>query len=254
MKQKLLITLMLAVMLVLGRNVWGQEALLNRTFEIYRYNETGTEVNYPTSATIPSVTASTLNTRATLPYTQVFEVGLGDITFYNVSGSTKRWYWNSTSQCASVNGFNSGELEEDWLILPSINLDNYEWEYLTFDSWYNYGTDDADNYLKLMYATDYAGDPTTATWTELSFTAPSTTTTWTSSGVVDLNSITGTDVVLAFKYHYNAGMYRWWSIDNISIQQCLVTFQVDMSEQSVSPNGVHIAGNFNQAFWDPAGI
>ena len=123
---------------------------------------------------------------ATLPYSETFDTDLSGVYTYSVSGATKEWYYSSG--VAVANGYNSGDVEEDWLILPSINLDNYTSEFINFDTEYSFGTDDANNYLKLMYSTDYAGtgDPTSATWTELSYTQPASSGTQTNSGNVDL--------------------------------------------------------------------
>ncbi|MFO8067600.1 MAG: choice-of-anchor J domain-containing protein, partial [Bacteroidales bacterium] len=154
----------------------------------------------------------------TLPYSEPFDVDLGDCYTYSVTGSTKNWEHNSTGGTAQMNGFNSGETEEDWLILPGITLNNENYS-LSFDSWWNYGTDDANNYLKLYYSTDYAGvgDPSVATWTELSYTQPAASLTWTSSSYIDLSAIAGSPVWIGFKYNYEAGSYRYWQIDNLSI-------------------------------------
>ena len=138
----------------------------------------------------------------TLPYSEQFASDLGDCYVKSVSGDTKEWNWNSGGY-AQMNGYNSGVTEEDWLILPGIDFDSYSSEVMSFDSWYKYGTDDANNYLKLLYSTNYSGigDPTSATWTELSFTHPSAAETWTSSGNIDLSGISGTSVYIAFKYN-----------------------------------------------------
>jgi len=151
----------------------------------------------------------------TLPYEENFDTDLGDCYTYSVTGDTRNWYW--TSGYAKMNGYNSGEVEEDWLILPGIDFDG-SYDYMRFDTWGNYGSDDENNYLKLMYSTDYSGlgDPSTATWTEISFTQPSANATWTSSGNIWLSEIPGS-AYIAFKYHYEAGSYKWWQVDNILI-------------------------------------
>ena len=156
----------------------------------------------------------------TLPYNETFDTDLGDCYTYSVSGNTKEWFWNSGGW-ADMNGYNSGETEEDWLIVPGIDFDSYIGEFMTFDTWYKYGTDDTSNYLKLFYSADYPGlgDPSGSTWTELTFTHPAASETWTSSGTVDLSSISGTTVYIAFKYNYSSGSYRNWRVDNISIQE-----------------------------------
>ena len=154
----------------------------------------------------------------TLPYIETFDDGLGDCFVFSVSGHTKTWIWNSNGW-AQMNGFDSGDVEEDWLILPGINFDNYQLEIMTFDTWKRFGQDDDDNYLKLLYSSDYAGtgDPTAATWTELAFNQPAAEQAWTASGSIDLSLISGEDVRVAFKYRYEPGKYRLWQIDNIYI-------------------------------------
>ena len=177
----------------------------------------------------------------TIPYTQAFAADLGDCYTYSVSGATKDWYHDDSegnpSGSAACNGWNTGDLEEDWLILPGINLDSYSNETMTFESWYKFGTDDADNYLKLQYSTDYTGlgDPSLATWSDLSYTQPSAAETWTASGNVDLSGIVGTSVWIAFKYHYNSGSYRQWNIDNISIIEGTPALEASFTASPVSP-------------------
>ena len=163
------------------------------------------------------LTVNAVPQTTTLPYTEDFATDLGQNYIYNVLGATKEWY--HTGYSASMNGYNSGETEEDWLILPGINFDDYSNEVMTFDSWYNYGNDDANNYLKLVYSTDYAGigDPSSATWTEIPYTQPASSNTWSGTGDIDLSGITGSMVYIAFKYHYEPGSYRSWSVDNFSI-------------------------------------
>ncbi len=153
----------------------------------------------------------------TIPYLEEFTTDLGDMYAYSVSGDTKEWYHESDK--ATMNGYTSGDTEEDWLILPGINLDNYANEFMNFNSWWQYGNEDTDNYLKLVYSTNYSGfgDPSTATWTELTFTQPALAEEWASSGDIDLSAIVGTSVHIAFKYNYTDGNYRRWSVDDINI-------------------------------------
>jgi hypothetical protein len=157
----------------------------------------------------------------TIPYTENFNQNLGDCFVYSVSGPSKIWNHSifEDNGYAQMNGFNSGDIEEDWLILPGINFDNYENEILTFGTWWRYGDDDDDNYLKLMYSSDYPGngDPSGFTWSELTFARPVEEQTWTGSGNIDLSAIVGELVYLGFKYRYEPGNYKWWQVDNISI-------------------------------------
>ncbi len=156
-----------------------------------------------------------------LPYIETFDQDLGDCYVYSVSGPTKYWIHSTFDDngFASMNGFNSGDLEVDWLILPGINFDFYTNESMSFDTWFRYGEDNETNYLKLYYSADYpgTGDPGTATWTELEFTRPAEEQTWVSSGDIDLSGITGELVYIGLKYQYEPDNYRWWQVDNISI-------------------------------------
>jgi hypothetical protein len=166
-----------------------------------------------TTVPLPAVTA--------LPYTETFDDDLGDCYVYSVLGPTKYWIHSTFDDngFASMNGFNSGDLEVDWLILPGINFDSYANELMTFDTWYRFGEDDDNNYLKLFYSADYpgTGDLSSSSWVEITFATPGEEQVWASSGNIDLSGITGEMVYIGFKYHYEPGTYRWWQVDNISI-------------------------------------
>lgn len=156
-----------------------------------------------------------------LPYAENFDEDLGNCYVYSVSGPTKLWNYATfvDNGYAQMNGFNSGDIEEDWLILPGINFDDYDNEVMTFDTWWRFGEDDDSNYLKLFYSSNYpgTGDPTASTWTELSFTQPTEEQTWGPSGDIDLSGISGELIYIGFKYRYESGQYKWWQVDNISI-------------------------------------
>ena len=153
-----------------------------------------------------------------LPYQETFDNDLGDCYTFSVSGDTRFWNWNSGGT-AQMNGFDSGDIEEDWLILPGIDFTVYDDVTMTFDAWYRFGADDEDNFLKLLYSTNYEGlgDPTVASWTEIIFEKPSSENSWENTGNIDLSGITGSSVWIAFQYRYEPGSYRWWQIDNINI-------------------------------------
>lgn len=168
----------------------------------------------------------------TLPYTEDFAAGFGLCYTYSVSGPAQYWKHSSGGEYAYMNGYNTGVLEEDWMILPAVDFSAYTNARLSFESYMNYGADDADNYFKLVYSTDYAGigDPTLATWTELAFAYPAEVSVWTPSGTIDLSAITGSAVYLAFQYHYNPEFYRSWQIDNISIVNLPLGIEKPVSE------------------------
>jgi hypothetical protein len=188
----------------------------------------GTTVYYVIDATDDDLDTTTSSEQSytviapattTIPYTEDFSAGWGQTYRYDIAG-TKPWYIYNNDN-ASCNGYGS-TLEEHWLVLPGINFNNYSNERMTFNTIATYGVIDANNYLKLMYSSNYLGlgDPSSATWTEISFTpappqdpGPGIET---SSGVLDLSGISGTNVYLAFKY-YSTNSPTRWEIDDINI-------------------------------------
>lgn len=208
--------------------VWGQNIYVTPSEIPTHYN--GTTIYYAVYAEGEGgqETSPTYNYMVRpVVYEETFEVDLGECQTYSVSGETKQWV--NISGTAQMYGDNSGDTEEDWLILPSQNLDEQDL-LLSFDSWKRYGVTDANNYLKLYYSSNYPGqgDPTQFTWTELAFTQPETDQVWTPSGTIDLSNITGSSVYIGFKYLYTAGNYVWWDIDNIKLERKTysVTFNV----------------------------
>lgn len=199
----------------------------------------------------------------TVPYSETFDSSLGECYIYTVAG-IKPWFWGTTS--ASANGYQGSNPEEQWLVLPGINFNTQAAERMTFTSYVRYGTVDANNYLKLFYSSDYPGigTPSGYTWNELSFTSPITgavgsTELSAPSGVLDLSSITGTSVYLAFKY-YSTNSASLWRVDNISIYQATPLITVAPStlsgftyvhqagpshEQSFTVSGADLQGNIS---------
>lgn len=153
-----------------------------------------------------------------LPYQESFDEGFGDIYTFSVSGDSKTWL-HSNGGYAYMNGHNTGDLEDDWLILPGVNISYYSNVTLSFDLLKQYGYEDDNNYLKLLYSTNYTGigNPLTASWNELPFSMPVDEQNWENSGDVDIDFIQGEQVYIALRYHYDVGAYRLWQVDNISI-------------------------------------
>lgn len=90
----------------------------------------------------------------------------------NISGTSTDWFISSFSGnfYSRISAFNSSNSEADvWLVTPPINLDNTTGEQLSFDleAAFDNGT-----ILSVYVSTDYAGDPTTATWQILDATIP----------------------------------------------------------------------------------
>ncbi|WP_460220230.1 DUF5689 domain-containing protein [Psychroserpens sp. MEBiC05023] len=90
----------------------------------------------------------------------------------NISGTSTDWFINGFggNNYSRISAFNSGNTEADvWLVTPAIDLDSTTGEELSFDVQPNF--DNGTN-LSVWISTDYAGDPTTATWQLLDATIP----------------------------------------------------------------------------------
>jgi hypothetical protein len=146
------------IVLYAGSNTSYNHTLLNPGTVYYYALWSKDGANYSEAATAMAETWP-LPSYTTLPYTETFDADLGDCYAFSVSGNTRFWMHGAFdgNGYALMNGFNSGELEEDWLILPGINLDNYSAPVMSFETSWNFGSEDDDNYLKLFYSTNYTG-------------------------------------------------------------------------------------------------
>ncbi len=206
---------------VVGANTYTVTGLAENTeysFKIYPYTNSGTNINFKTDGTVPSVTASTLVAPVTIESEDFATCPSADWQIVNQDGDNKLWACDANSMKANGYGATpAGSISDDWLISPVINLNNYTDEILTFETKTQY-TGPA---LKCKYSTNYTGtgNPNSAAWTEFSFT-PATTTTWVSSGNVNLSGISGSAVYIAFHYTSTGTLTNeaasWW-VDNILI-------------------------------------
>jgi hypothetical protein len=237
-------------------------------FKIYPYTNTGAGINYKTDGTAPSASDTT---QAILNTNDFESNGFGTWTTYNLA-SSKNWsvYTGTgayaTTHYTNINGYQGSSIpdtiENDWLISPSLNLVPYTNEKMIFFSWWNFSTE--FNELKLKYSTDYvSGDPTSATWTELTFTKPTSAQVWVPSGFIDLSAINSSNVHLAFHY-LSTSSPRSWSIDEIEITGngvsnptnfnavSVSSTQIDLSWiKNMNNNNVIIARNTSNTFGTP---
>ena len=139
-------------------------------------------------------------------------------TIYSLAGSAD---WNCNNEM-SINAYGADVASDDWLISPAIDLSAYSNEKLSFESWTQY-TDVDFPQLTLKYSTNYtgSGDPSSADWTELSFTTPAENSqTWTSSGEIDISAISGTSVSFALQYISSGtagASSSYWKVDDFVI-------------------------------------
>jgi len=160
-----------------------------------------------------------------LPFLEDFnDQTLGVFNQYSVTGSEQYWYnddYNGTYYAKMSNYNGSVNLEnEDWMITPAINFNNYSNETMNFiSSMMDY--DDNSTFIYLKYSTNYSGsgNPNNASWTDLSSQAnwSSGDYEWIESGDIDLSFINGTSVYIAFVYESQDGSGKTWQIDDVSI-------------------------------------
>ena len=144
----------------------------------------------------------------------------------SVDGDTANtWVTDSFSgdSFAEVNGFGDAVPANDWLISPLIDISGLTAPIVRFANTKNFDdTGLADPEVRFLYSTDYSGigDPTAATWTELSYTASSGGFAETLSGNLDLSGVVGSQVYFAFQYQSTgtgAGATSLWQIDDFFV-------------------------------------
>ena len=158
----------------------------------------------------------------------------GEWTAFDVASPTDKWTF--TAAYALINGYQD-ESDLDWLVSPSIDMDQSTGEAFVFKSRNRFagiaGTVSASNpapnvNIELKYTTNFTGDPQTTTWTTLTlpaaFLASNTTTSTLSTQItntVDVSAINGSDVRFAFRYYGLGGATgstsKEWVIDDIEV-------------------------------------
>ena len=155
---------------------------------------------------------------ANISYNEGFsDCSTHDWTVATVGAETE---WICGSGYFEANAWGSSGTADDYLISPSFNMDTQTNEILSFNSLTQYA--DTSPQISLLYTTNYTGDPSTTTWvSSLSPTWPgSNSNVSTSSGNIDISSISGTAVHFAFRYTSTgtgSGSTEKWRIDDISI-------------------------------------
>jgi hypothetical protein len=186
-------------------------------FKIYPYTNGAADIDYKNDGTAPAATATTPD--ISIIEAINFEDGWGDWQRISIVGA-QEWEIDTEhgvggSSCAKCSGYAGGaNANEDWLISPAMNFDNFTDETLNF---YNAVGYDGPP-LEAMISNDYDGsDPSSATWTDLAYISSPDFFDWTSSGDIDISSLSGSAVYVAFKYTSTATDAATWEIDNIII-------------------------------------
>ena len=158
-------------------------------------------------------------------FSESFSTSLGTFSAFSVTGA-EVWVQYTTpgaQTCAKMSGFSgTSNANEDWLISPSVNLDNYSYETLSFLSAMKFGTP-TDGSFTLLYSSDYtSGDPTLATWTPISVPTANLPTgadwNFVQSGNIDVSSASGSNVHFAIKYISTTSSAATWEITDIKLR------------------------------------
>lgn len=148
----------------------------------------------------------------------------GGFTAYDVvKGEGLNYVWANTAQygwkaSAYVNKTNIPS--ESWLVSPVVNLKKAKQPVLVFDEVYQYTNGAAPtDFLKVRVSSDFNGDVKTASWSELTIPTWSTGADWNfvNTGYIDLSSLCGQSIVIAFVYTSNDTTGPTWEIKNVKV-------------------------------------
>ncbi|RLD81699.1 MAG: hypothetical protein DRJ15_03760 [Bacteroidetes bacterium] len=186
-------------------------------FAIFPYTNGGTDIDFKTDGTYPEATAVTTS----LLLYEDFDWSWMAWDTVNMLGD-QVWDRDNSfgiggSNCAQISGYvHPNALDnEDWLISPRFDLAGALNPALTFMSACNYSGPE----LEVKYSTNYddGGDPSTATWNDLTATLSPGGWAWVSSGNIDLSGI-DTEVHIAFVYYSNpTDGAKTWEFDNVMV-------------------------------------
>ena len=201
----------------------------------------GTTYHYRVVATNSAGTTQGAD-KTLIPYADIinqenFENDLGTWSEFSVTGD-QLWAQSAYSGTtfAKISGYAGGNnANEDWLISPAMNFDNYTNEIFWFKTAMNFSGPP----LQLKVSNDYSGsgDPNAATWTDITSSAlwSSGGYAWQNSGVIDLSPFNGTTVYVAFVYTSTDAASATWEVTGILIS----------GEQQTLPTAARIVGSMN---------
>lgn len=190
-------------------------------FKIWSYTNSGIHIDYKTDGTIQETAGKTLAAPDIIE-SQNFETDFDNWTTKSIDEEGSATWEIDTehgvdnSNCAKINGYQEGA-NEDWLISPALNFNNYTGEKLSFKTAINHNKT-GDNF-NVYYSTAYDGtsDPVVGNWTEITDITLGTSWTYVESGEVDLSAISGENVYIAFRYVCTDAEAETWEVDDILI-------------------------------------
>ncbi len=112
-----------------------------------------------------------------------------------------------------ANGYNHPETE-DWLISPAFDIDSYSDVVLTFNTAKNYNGPD----LEVYFSNDYDGlNPDSANWQRIVCDLSQGGWNWVPSGEISLDTCSGSNCYIGFKYTCTNEEAAGWEVDDIKL-------------------------------------
>jgi hypothetical protein len=189
-------------------------------FAIFPYTNSGSSINYKTDGTWPKANATTPNT-IIINQENFGSFSLGTWTQHSVTGN-EGWTIDSIhgyggTPCAKMSGYTGGASNEneDWLISPGMNFNNYINETFSVYTAKNYTGNNLEMYISNNY--DGTGNPNSFTWTPLTGTLSAGGWVWTSSGNINVSGTNGTAVYIGLKYTSTTTASATWEVDNLLV-------------------------------------
>ena len=154
-------------------------------------------------------------------FSESFANGQGEFTIQDVdnAGMNYVWAYMNNYHCMKANGYYQvAHATESWLVSPKIDLANVGAATLKFDHAVAFAS--AEGSFFVMASTDYSGDVTTATWTELNIgTWPEPNSAWVFEGAsANLSGFVGQKVTIAFKYTSTTDVCPAWEVKNVVVE------------------------------------
>lgn len=156
--------------------------------------------------------------------------GQGDFVIQNIALDGLNYVWLYSAlygMKASAYASNTNHATEAWLISPGIRLKKAVNPALIFDQTQRYAANFAEE-CTVWVSTDYAGDVTTCSWTQLPWLKKEDGTpnvpdgaNWTfiSSGEMPLTDYIDQTIYIAFKYTSSASASATWEIQNFLVHE-----------------------------------
>jgi len=208
----------------------------NELFDNYKANSIAREVtatqsvtNYASTTSDHTPVSGTFSFTAGAPtcenlsFSETFGSSFGQFTPYSVTGA-QIWTWKSIYG-ATVSGYSAAVNyeNEDWLISPAFDLTGKSSATLTFNHALNFCTNQTDivTNQSLWVSTNYSsGDPSTATWTQLTIPVMPSGSSWTfvnsGNAVIPLAKMQN-NVHFAFKYLSGTTVAGTWEIKDLTL-------------------------------------